>query len=330
MKQYQEMKKKHPDAVLLFRIGDFYECFGEDAVVASDILGITLTRRANGSSNYVELAGFPYHAFDTYLPKLIRAGKRVAVCEQLEDPKLSKKLAKSGVSELITPVTPYQTRLPNGLTIGPKIELRSRGFNDTDGRFKIHNGRVGVFLSEPQNKWYFAPLVLSPSDEDRYRLYTELSWKFSEWIWIDEYQEEKLPEYYEELKELYQKFVAKYGPLNAPDNASFIKLDMYSDNLEILERKVEREDGSVTYVLGVGFEEIKSRINYIKSMFDFTLLISFLSGFLDILNKLYTFDEIRRKTQEIRALSKLLGLSPKKVFEECNSMYQAYQPSLFD
>lgn len=103
MKQYYEMKKKHPDAVLLFRVGDFYETFSDDAITASEILGITLTRRANGSASYVELAGFPHHALDTYLPKLVRAGKRVAICEQLEDPKLTKKLVKRGITELITP-----------------------------------------------------------------------------------------------------------------------------------------------------------------------------------------------------------------------------------
>ncbi len=103
MKQYTEMKKKHPDAILLFRVGDFYETFSDDAIVASEILGITLTRRANGSAQYVELAGFPHHALDTYLPKLIRAGKRVAICEQLEDPKLTKKLVKRGITELVTP-----------------------------------------------------------------------------------------------------------------------------------------------------------------------------------------------------------------------------------
>lgn len=103
MKQYVEMKSKHPDAVLLFRVGDFYETFSDDAIAASEILGITLTRRANGVSQYVELAGFPHHALDTYLPKLVRAGKRVAICEQLEDPKLTKKLVKRGITELVTP-----------------------------------------------------------------------------------------------------------------------------------------------------------------------------------------------------------------------------------
>lgn len=103
MKQYMAMKQKHPDAILLFRVGDFYETFSEDAIASSEILGITLTRRANGSAQFVELAGFPHHALDTYLPKLVRAGKRVAICEQLEDPKTTKKLVKRGITELVTP-----------------------------------------------------------------------------------------------------------------------------------------------------------------------------------------------------------------------------------
>ncbi len=103
MKQYYAIKDKHPDAVLLFRVGDFYETFGEDAIKASEILGITLTRRANGAASYVELAGFPHHALDTYLPKLVRAGQRVAICEQLEDPKMTKKIVKRGITELVTP-----------------------------------------------------------------------------------------------------------------------------------------------------------------------------------------------------------------------------------
>ena len=103
MKQYYQIKSVHPDAILLFRVGDFYETFGDDAIKASGILGITLTRRANGAATFVELAGFPYNAIDTYLPKLVRAGERVAICEQLEDPKLVKGLVKRGVIELVTP-----------------------------------------------------------------------------------------------------------------------------------------------------------------------------------------------------------------------------------
>ena len=103
MRQYSEIKSKHPDAILLFRVGDFYETFSTDAILTSEILGITLTRRGNGPNQYVELAGFPHHALDTYLPKLVRAGKRVAICDQLEDPKLTKKLVKRGITELVTP-----------------------------------------------------------------------------------------------------------------------------------------------------------------------------------------------------------------------------------
>lgn len=103
MKQFLDLKAKHPDAVMLFRCGDFYETYSTDAVVASEILGITLTKRANGKGKTIEMADFPHHALDTYLPKLIRAGKRVAICDQLEDPKLTKKLVKRGITELVTP-----------------------------------------------------------------------------------------------------------------------------------------------------------------------------------------------------------------------------------
>lgn len=107
MKQYNNIKGKHPDAILLFRVGDFYETFSSDAIKASEILGITLTKRANGAASYVELAGFPHHALDTYLPKLVRAGQRVAICEQLEDPKATKKIVKRGITEMITPGVLY-------------------------------------------------------------------------------------------------------------------------------------------------------------------------------------------------------------------------------
>lgn len=111
MKQYNAIKARYPDALLLFRVGDFYETFGEDAIKASDILGIILTRRANGSAQYVELAGFPHHSLDTYLPKLVRAGYRVAICDQLEDPKLAKTIVKRGVTELVTPGVSYNDKV---------------------------------------------------------------------------------------------------------------------------------------------------------------------------------------------------------------------------
>ena len=118
MKQYLELKGKHPDAILLFRVGDFYETFSDDAIATAEILGITLTRRANGSAMHVELAGFPHHALDSYLPKLVRAGRRVAICDQLEDPKLTKKLVKRGITELVTP----------GVVLGDNV-LRSKENN---------------------------------------------------------------------------------------------------------------------------------------------------------------------------------------------------------
>ena len=103
MKQYNQIKARHPEALLLFRVGDFYETFGEDAIKTSKILGIILTKRKNGSASEIELAGFPHHSLDTYLPKLVRAGQRVAICDQLEDPKMTKTIVKRGVTELVSP-----------------------------------------------------------------------------------------------------------------------------------------------------------------------------------------------------------------------------------
>lgn len=142
MKQYIEMKAVHPDAILLFRVGDFYETFSDDAITASEILGITLTRRANGSAQYVELAGFPHHALDTYLPKLVRSGKRVAICEQLEDPKLTKKLVKRGITELVTPGVSIDDNILDhkennflaGVHFGKNGTCRSRIPRHFDGR----------------------------------------------------------------------------------------------------------------------------------------------------------------------------------------------------
>ena len=119
MKQYNEIKAKYPDALLLFRVGDFYETFGQDAIRASKALGIVLTKRSNGAAADMELAGFPHHSLETYLPKLVRAGMRVAICDQLEDPKTTKKIVKRGVTELVTP----------GVTFSDKIlEHKSNNF----------------------------------------------------------------------------------------------------------------------------------------------------------------------------------------------------------
>ncbi len=113
MKQYNSIKAKYPDAILLFRVGDFYETFGEDAVKASSVLGITLTKRANGSASHIELAGFPHHSIDSYLPKLVRAGYRVAICDQLEDPKMVKGIVKRGITELVTPGVCFNDKILN-------------------------------------------------------------------------------------------------------------------------------------------------------------------------------------------------------------------------
>lgn len=144
MKQYAEMKQKHPDAILLFRVGDFYETFSEDAIAASQILGITLTKRANGYAATVELAGFPHHALDTYLPKLVRAGRRVAICEQLEDPKTTNKLVKRGIIELVTP----------GVAMGDNI--LSHRENNFLAAVHFGRGSVGVALLDISTGEYLA------------------------------------------------------------------------------------------------------------------------------------------------------------------------------
>src|SRR5688572_5796952 len=113
MKQYNSIKAKYPDAILLFRVGDFYETFGEDAVKAAKVLGIVLTRRANGAASHIELAGFPHHSLDAYMPKLVRAGFRVAICDQLEDPKMVKGIVKRGITELVTPGVSFNDKLLN-------------------------------------------------------------------------------------------------------------------------------------------------------------------------------------------------------------------------
>lgn len=147
MKQYYSIKAKYPDALLLFRVGDFYETFGEDAIKTSQIVGIVLTRRANGSASYVELAGFPHHALDTYLPKLVKAGMRVAICEQLEDPKMTKKIVKRGVTELVTPGVSYNDKVlehrENNFLAAVHLDLKTSGVAFLDvstGEFFVDQG----------------------------------------------------------------------------------------------------------------------------------------------------------------------------------------------
>ena len=204
MQQFVAMKAKHPDAILLFRCGDFYETYGNDAVIASEILGITLTRRSNGASaaaKNLEMAGFPHHALDTYLPKLVRAGKRVAICDQLEDPKLTKKLVKRGITELVTP----------GVVVGSNILDRKQN----NFLAAVHFGKkmcgiafldisTGEFLAAEGNADYvdkllgnFAPKEVLIERSNRNRFATTFSTKFltfelEEWAFADDAATERL------------------------------------------------------------------------------------------------------------------------------------------
>ena len=158
MKQYYSIKAKHPDAILLFRVGDFYETFGEDAIRTSGILGITLTRRANGAASYVELAGFPHHALDTYLPKLVRAGQRVAICEQLEDPRLAKTIVKRGITEMVTPGVSFNE---NVLERKENNFLASVFLEKNRGGIAFLDISTGEFLTAEGNYEYLDKLLSS-------------------------------------------------------------------------------------------------------------------------------------------------------------------------
>ena len=201
MKQYYSIKAVHPDASLLFRVGDFYETFGEDAIRASGILGITLTRRANGAASFVELAGFPYHAVDTYLPKLVRAGERVAICEQLEDPKLVKGLVKRGVIELVTPGVVLEENI---LSNKENIYLASIYFGRQSTGVAFLDISTGEFYVSEGSDAYVDKLLsnLSPKEiiyqrgcDDRFvhsfgsKYYT---YKLDEWVFSEEVNREKL------------------------------------------------------------------------------------------------------------------------------------------
>jgi len=206
MKQYVEMKRRHPDAILLFRVGDFYETFSDDAIAASDILGITLTRRANGAAQYVELAGFPHHALDTYLPKLVRAGKRVAICEQLEDPKLTKKLVKRGITELVTPGVSINDNI---LDRAQNNFLASLHFDRNDIGVAFLDISTGEFLTAEGNTDYvekllnnFAPKEVLIERGNRQRLAETFQGKYmatelDDWIFTSDSANERLLKQFE-------------------------------------------------------------------------------------------------------------------------------------
>lgn len=206
MRQYSQIKRKHPDAILLFRVGDFYETFGEDAIKASEILGITLTRRANGAASFVELAGFPHHAIDTYLPKLVRAGQRVAICEQLEDPKLAKKIVKRGITELVTP----------GVSLNDNVLERKKNnflacvfFDKTIAGVSFLDVSTGEFLVAQGNYEYVDKLLsgFEPKEvlveKRRFAEFKEIfgsryyTYPLDEWIFSEETSREKLTRQFE-------------------------------------------------------------------------------------------------------------------------------------
>ncbi len=202
MKQYYDIKAVHPDAILLFRVGDFYETFGEDAIRASEILGITLTKRANGTASSVELAGFPHHSVDTYLPRLVRAGARVAICEQLEDPKKVKGLVKRGVVELVTPgvvmdegaLTAKENVYLAALHFGSNRNLGVAFLDISTGEFYCAEGSASYIKRLVSN---FAPkeVLHARSKDDNFRdlfgtkYYT---YKLDEWLFTQDVNREKL------------------------------------------------------------------------------------------------------------------------------------------
>ncbi len=206
MKQYSNIKAKHPDAILLFRVGDFYETFGEDAIKASGILGITLTRRANGAASFVELAGFPHHAIDTYLPRLVRAGQRVAICEQLEDPKLAKKIVKRGITELVTPGVAFNENVlehkKNNFLACVHLDRNQAGiaFCDvTTGEFYVSQGSF-EYADKLLNGFEPKEVLFEKGKQDLFgQLFDSgfYTYKLDEWAFHEETSYEKLVSHFQ-------------------------------------------------------------------------------------------------------------------------------------
>ncbi len=206
MKQYYNIKTKHPDAILLFRVGDFYETFGEDAIRTSQILGITLTRRANGSASFVELAGFPYHALDTYLPRLVRAGQRVAICEQLEDPKLAKKIVKRGIIELVTPGVSLNENVlnhkENNFLAAVHIDKKIAGVAFLDistGEFLTSEGTL-EYIDQMLNNFQPKEVLFEKGKKDLFLEYFGpkfYTFKLDDWIFTQEAANDRLLKQFE-------------------------------------------------------------------------------------------------------------------------------------
>lgn len=206
MKQYFDIKAKHPDAVLLFRVGDFYEMYGDDAVVGAEILGIVQTKRANGVGQSVEMAGFPHHALDTYLPKLVRAGKRVAICDQLEDPKMTKKLVKRGVTELVTPGVSINDNILNHKE---NNFLAAIHFEKNNGGIALLDISTGEFLTAEGTPDYLDKLLnnFSPKEvliERKEKKHFEecfgpryFTFELDDWVFTSETAHERLLKHFE-------------------------------------------------------------------------------------------------------------------------------------
>jgi len=205
MRQYNEIKVKYPDAILLFRVGDFFETFGEDAIRASSILGITLTKRANGSASHIELAGFPHHALETYLPKLVKAGQRVAVCEQLEDPKLTKKIVKRGITELVTPGVAFSDnvldRKSNNFLAAVFVNQPRTGaaFIDVStGEFFVAEGTNEYIARLLQNMQPAEVLVKKTQKTDFLDIFGPFNvFGFDDWIFSSQYAQDLLTRQFE-------------------------------------------------------------------------------------------------------------------------------------
>jgi len=205
-RQYNQIKAKHPGALLLFRVGDFYETFGEDAIKTSKILGIVLTKRGNGSASETALAGFPHHSLDTYLPKLVRAGERVAICDQLEDPKLAKGIVKRGVTELVTPGISFSEHV---LQAKENNFLCSIHFTNTQHGIAFIDVSTGEFLVAQGNDQYIEKITqsLSPSEIifqknkiQQYNSFFEHSnhyhFRMEDWVFTDDFARENLHKHF--------------------------------------------------------------------------------------------------------------------------------------
>jgi len=274
MKQYTSFKTKYPDALLLFRVGDFYETFGEDAIKASQILGIVLTKRANGQASHIELAGFPYHSLDTYLPKLVRAGQRVAICEQLEDPKLAKGIVKRGVTELVSPGVAYSEKIvdhkSNNFLASIYFDKDQTGVAFLDistGEFMAAQGGLAYIDKLLQSLKPAEVLISKPQLKTFKTLYADSFYTYAvdDWIFMPDFAKEKLLKQFETttlkgfgvdtlelgiiaagaalhyVQENLQQEITHVNSISRLDESKYVWLDKFTiRNLEILNTASEK------------------------------------------------------------------------------------------